>query len=532
MKNLRYFIVGITIFFSTSCGDDFLEVDLINEFDENNFFSTESQVFQGLVATYDPLQWSFLDGRWTSSVMLGDIRSDNATAGGDPTNSDQLGWQQMDDFLEDEFLIESETFWKKYYSGIRRANLVINQGDLGTDLTNQYLAEAKFLRAYYHFELFRTYGPIPVVTEPIDPTSYVQTRNTISEVFDQVIRDLRQAIPLLPNSFGAEFAGRVTSGAANGLLGKAYLYYADVLGDNQTMFDSAAFFLNNVITSGDYQLVDDYNELFAFGASNSTESVFEIQHSGLVPGDFSTPGEFMDGNAMVQLSGIRGLCANHPEYDAGWGFMLPTSSLFDSFLSDDTFRRDASIVTPAELAADGCSVDLAESNPQDFQGYWQQKYANYNGYTVPNGGEINLLKDANQTYMRYADVLLMAAEALERGSGSAAIAMGFIDEVRERGAGPGDNAGSFRTASQLMSDEGWTLLEVIWYERRVELALEGDRWFDLVRSGRLESSLWAGDDLRGANVDPSRSNYLPIPQREVIATNGALSVYPEESLFN
>ena len=533
--NTKYFknlLLGIALSFSFSCGEDFLEPDLILSFDEDSFYSTDNQVFQGLVAAYDPLQWSWLDGRWTSSIMLGDIRSDNATAGGDNTNSDQQGWQQMDDFLEDEFLVEAETFWRKYYSGVRRANLVILKGDLGTTNTDQYVAEAKFLRAFYHFELYRTYGPIPLITELITPSNYAHSRNTQSEVFSQIIKDLREAIPLLPDSYDSQFAGRTTAGAANGLLGKVYLYYADLSNDDQQLFDSAAFFLNNVINSGQYQLVDDYNDLFAFGAANTVESVFEIQHSNLVPGDFGTPGEFLAGNSIVQLCGIRGLCSDHPEYDAGWGFMLPTNSLFNAFLADDTFRRDASIVTEAELSGIGCSVTLSDNNLIDFQAGWQQKFANYSAYTVPNGGEVNLLKDPNHVYMRYADVLLMAAEALVRGTGSDVTAMTHVDEVRERGAGPGDNTGSFRTAADLMTDEGWTLLEVIWYERRVELALEGDRWFDLVRSGRLESSLWDSGDLRASNLDPQTSSYLPIPQREITATNGALTVYPEASLFD
>ena len=531
MRLLRLFIFATFLIYS-SCEDDFLEPDLILSFDEENFFATDNQVFQGLIAAYDPLQWSWLDDRWTSSIMLGDIRSDNATAGGDNTNSDQQGWQQIDDFLEDEFLVEAETFWKKYYTGIRRTNIVILNGNLNSEETNQYIAEALFLRAFYHFELFRIYGPIPVVTSLIDPSLYEQSRNTKNEVFEQIISDLKQAIPSLPDSYGSTFAGRVTAGAANGLLGKVYLYHADLSNDDAAFFDSASFFLNEVIMSGQYQLLDDYNDLFAFGAANHEESVFEIQHSNLVPGDFSTPGEFLAGNAMVQLCGIRGLCSDHPDYDAGWGFMLPTNSLFNSFLPDDSFRRDASIVTEAELSAIGCGVTLSENNLVDYQAGWQQKYANYNSYTVPNGGEINILKDANQVYMRYADVLLMAAEALVRGTGSDATAREYIDQVRERGAGPGDNAGGFKTASQLMNEQGWSLLEVIWYERRIELALEGDRWFDLVRSGRLESSLWEPGDLRASNFNRETSVYLPIPQREITASNGFLTTYPDVALFN
>ncbi len=532
MKNIYKLIIILIFIVSTySCKDQFIEPDLILAVDEENFFSSDNQVFQGLVAAYDPLQWTFLDGQWTSGIMLGAIRSDNATAGGDNTNADQLGWQQIDDYLEDEFLVQAETFWKKYYSGIRRCNLLIANGDLGTTATNQYVAEAKFLRAFYHFELFRTYGPIPVITQIITPSEYGQSRNTMTEVFEQITQDLREAIPLMALSHPSALTGRATRGSAEALLGKAFLYWGDMT-DNTLLFDSAALYLENVITSGQYELVDDYNDLFVYGAANTTESVFEIQHSNLVPGDFTTPGEFLGGNAIIQLCGIRGLCSTHPDYKAGWGFMLPSSSLFDAFLPGDTFRRDATIITQEELSADGCPVDLTVQNQTDFQGYWQQKYANYKNYIVPNGGEVNLLKDANQTYLRYADVLLMAAEALISGTSSnTAKAIEYIDQVRERGAGPGDNTGTFTITTALMTSEGWSLLEVIQYERRIEFALEGDRWFDLVRSGRLESSLWDSDDLRSGNVNEN-SRYLPIPQREVIATNNELTVYPDAALFN
>jgi hypothetical protein len=250
-----------------------------------------------------------------------------------------------------------------------------------------------------------------------------------------------------------------------------------------------------------------------------------------VPADFSTPFEFINGNMIIQLCGIRGLCSNHPQYIEGWGFMLPTSNLYSSFLSDDIYRRDAAIISETELALVGCSVSSAAQNTVDFQGYWQQKYANYKAYTAPNGGEINVLKDANQPYIRYADVLLMYAEAVVRSNGSQSEAMNAINLVRERAKGPGDNTGNFRTAADLMADEGWTLLEVIWYERRAELAGEGDRWFDLVRSGRATADLFDVDDPRRGNFS-TESLYLPIPQQEIDITNGGLTPYPDESLFN
>lgn len=522
-------VIMLTGLLMAGC-DDFLETEPQNKYLSVNFYVSEDQVFKGLIAAYDPIQWTFVTGKWTSSVMLGEIWSDNANAGGDPTNFDQPGWQEIDDLTSTTLTAEARAFWIKYYSGINRANQVLNNVKLVSDVIDGYKAEAKFLRAYYMFELFRTYGPIPIILSQPSPGEKNFSRAKMSEVFTQIEKDLLEAIPLLPLSYSGEFTGRATKGAAQALLGKAYLYWADLDNDNATLFDKAAEQLLDVITSNKYQLVDDFTQLFAFGEANNPESVFEIQYTNEVPADFGTPYQYINGNMMVQLCGIRGLCAGHPDYIEGWGFMLMTDNLYDSYLPDDLIRRNATIISQTQLTLGGCAVSAAAQNPIDFEGYWQKKYANYRGYTVPNGGEINVLKDANQPVIRYADVLLMYAEALERGNGSASEAMTYIDMVRERAAGPGDNTGSFRTAAELMTDEGWTLLEVIWYERRAELAGEGDRWFDLVRSGRADANVFSPANPRNGNFSTD-DLFLPIPQRDVDLTGGKLTPYPDASLF-
>jgi hypothetical protein len=482
-----------------------------------------------LIAAYDPIEYSFVDGKWVSVVMLGEIWSDNANAGGDPTNFDQPGWQQIDDLKADALTAEARSLWRKYYTGVNKTNQLLNNVKIESALVTQYLAEAKFLRAFYHFELVRTFGPVPIFTEVPDPFDTSYKRKTLSEVYTQITKDLDEAIPNLPVTYtNPAFTGRVTKGAAQALLGKAYLYWGDLLNDDKTLFDKAAVQFKAVIASNQYQLLDDFNALFAYGAANTKESVFEIQYTNQVAADWNTPNQFINGNMIVQLCGIRGLCASNPTYAEGWGFMLPTDNLYKSFLTDDTYRRDASIISKAQLTASGCTVKAAEQNNTDLEGYWQKKYANYKSYTAP-GGEINVLKDANQPYIRYADVLLMAAEALVRGNGSQPEALGYIDFVRERAKGPGNNTGTFKTAATLMIEKSWTALDVIWYERRAELAGEGDRWFDLVRSGRATAAVFP-DALRKGNFSQD-DLYLPIPQHDIDISNGQLTAYPSAELF-
>jgi hypothetical protein len=531
-------LTSISLFLGVSCSKDNLDVDPVNEFLSENFYGTEEQVFSGLVAAYDPLGWTMAYGQWISHVMYGEIRSDNANAGGDPSNNDQPGWQEIDDFLNSNTNTVTHPLYRRNYIGIFRANLVITKPEISTPLVTRYQAEAKFLRAYYHFELFRHFGPIPVITETLAPGEVNLQRNTMSEVFTAIIADLQEASAVLPVTVSSGEVGRITKGTAEALLGKVYLYWADMSNDDVPKFDLAAQHLSAVVNLGIYELTDNMHHMFSFGFKNPAESVFEIQQSNLFPSDWGWF-EGVDGNGMVQLCGVRGLCDAHPDIQAGWGFMLPTQGLYQAFLPDDAFRRDVALTSVAELtqeiadAGASCPVvfDITQVNPIDHTGYWQEKFTNYKSYqgNNVNGGDPNLTKDANIYVIRYADVLLMLAEALHRGSGSDQEAMTYINIVRERGAGPGDNTGNFRTASQLMSDLGWSLLELIWYERRVELAMEGDRWYDLVRSGRATADLFDGDPLREGNFSPE-DLWLPIALEE-LSVAPSLTEYPGPELF-
>ncbi len=538
MKIFKYITIILSGFLFITCTSEDLAVEPVNEFLSENYYQTDDQVFNALVAAYDPIGWTMAFGNWVSEVMFGEIRSDNANAGGDPSDNDQPAWQEIDDFREINSNTLSQPIYRKNYIGIFRANLVIEEPQFSSPAVDLYQAEAKFLRAYYHFELFKHFGPIPVVTKVLTPQDNDLSRNTMTEVFTAIEKDLLEAIEILPTSISSSEAGRATKPAAQALLGKVYLYWADLANDDVNKFDLSAEQLNNVVQTGIYSLEDDYADLFQFGLKNPEESVFEIQKSNLFPSDWVWF-EGIEGNGIIQLCGIRGLCDAHPDYQTGWGFMLPTQSLIDHYLPDDQYRLDVATTSIPELEADisnagsSCDVvvDQTQSNPIDFTGYWQTKYTNYKAYSGnnTNGGNPDLTKDANIYSIRYADVLLMLAEALHRGTGSDGEAMNYIDIVRERSVGPGNNDGNFRTASDLMSEESWSLLDVIQYERRAEFALEGDRWFDLVRSGRAEASLFAGDPIRGNNFQ-NKHLWLPISLEETtIAQN--LTEYPDDSLF-
>ncbi len=531
-------IAGCTLLLA-ACSKDRLVVEPVNEFLSSNYYQTEDQVASALIGVYDPIGWSMAYGQWISPTMMGEIRSDNANAGGDPSNNDQPGWQELDDFTNTNSNVVLHPIYRKGYIGISRANALLDLTEIESDAVTSYKAQAQWLRAYYHFELFRHFGPIPVVNQSLTPEDMSLERGTLSEVMQQIVTDCEEALPHLPLLAPSGQEGRVTQGAAYALMGKAYLYWADLKGDDPALFQSAADAFQSIVDLGAYQLQDDMQELFVFDNRNTPESVFEIQHNPLWSSDWGWF-EGVDGNGMIQLCGVRGLCAEHPDYEAGWGFMSVTEGLYNHFLDDDTYRRDVAILSEDELAqqlADAgvsCDpiIDMTQNNPVDYTGYWQEKYPNLKAFagTNVNGGNEHLTKAQNTHVFRYADILLMLAEALHRGSGDDGTAQMYIDIVRERAAGPGDNTGNFRSAATVMAEEGWSLQDLIWYERRAELACEGDRWYDLVRSGRAEASLFAGDGDKEANFGPD-DLWLPIALEETQIASG-LTTYPDDSLFN
>ena len=531
-------IAGCTLLLA-ACSKDRLVVEPVNEFLSSNYYQTEDQVASALIGVYDPIGWSMAYGQWISPTMMGEIRSDNANAGGDPSNNDQPGWQELDDFTNTNSNVVLHPIYRKGYIGISRANALLDLTEIESDAVTSYKAQAQWLRAYYHFELFRHFGPIPVVNQSLTPEDMSLERGTLSEVMQQIVTDCEEALPHLPLLPPSGQEGRVTQGAAYALMGKAYLYWADLKGDDPALFQSAADAFQSIVDLGAYQLQDDMQQLFVFDNRNTPESVFEIQHNPLWSSDWGWF-EGVDGNGIIQLCGVRGLCAEHPDYEAGWGFMSVTEGLYNHFLDDDTYRRDVAILSEDELAqqlADAgvsCDpiIDMTQNNPVDYTGYWQEKYPNLKAFagTNVNGGNEHLTKAQNTHVFRYADILLMLAEALHRGSGDDGTAQMYIDIVRERAAGPGDNTGNFRSAATVMAEEGWSLQDLIWYERRAELACEGDRWFDLVRSGRAEASLFVGDGDKEANFGPD-DLWLPIALEETQIATG-LTTYPDDSLFN
>jgi hypothetical protein len=448
----------------------------------DDYFKTPEDYQRMVVGTYSPIQWLWAD------VVIGDVASDNSVSGGENA-TDQIGFQQIDDFLtnpNNSYLTEA---WKSCYEGINRANyLEENKSKLSFNGKDALYGEVYFLRAFYYFELVRMFGGVPVFADRRLTVSDSRklTRATPAQVYQQIELDLTNAIAVLPNTQAQK--GRITKYAAQALLGKVQLY--------QEKFDAAAATLESVI-AGPFTLVPDFASIFLQSGENGPESIFEIQYSNASPYfDWSNPGRGQ-GNLAVQVCGVRNLAGSSP-YGQGWSTNLPTTNLADAFTAGD--RRKA--VTILDIEA------YKNANPQFNITYLVAPYKNtglYNQKFHPRKGEtsgqveLNYLN--NFRTIRLADVLLMAAEAYNRSTTPNDVkARTYLNQVRRRAFGVNDN-------SKDITASGTALRQAIWDERRLELAMEGDRFFDLVRTKQAESKL--------PKFVKGKHELFPLPQQEV-----------------
>ncbi|WP_439151923.1 RagB/SusD family nutrient uptake outer membrane protein [Winogradskyella sp.] len=456
MKNLKIKYIFITLFIMASCSDDFVDVKSNNENSED-YFNSEEDYQQALIAAYDLLQSTYLN------VMLGEIASDNTLAGGENAN-DVPGIQEIDDMIHTPINQQLRDIWSWMYAGVNRANYIMEFQDK-TDFPGKegVLAQARFLRAYYYFELVKWFGDVPFVVDRRlqfgDQFSIDRTPK--AEIYEQIEADLIFATDNLP--YVQAQTGRVTKGAAQALLGKVYLY--------QEKFGESATVLEDLIDNGPYDLLTDYSTMFENDNENNIESVFEVQYTDIEGAGFGCL-QCSEGNVAVGFNGIR--TYNGPVFESGFSFNVPTQEVVDEFEDGDN-RLETAILDIEAWAAD---TGATYTEGFEHTGYYNRKYISRQGDL--NTGDANLTNPNNYRAIRFADVLLMAAEALNRGGISDTRAQNYLNRVRERAFGNSDNN---------VSATGAALTDAIYQERRVELVGEGHHFFDLVRTGRAAAEI-------------------------------------------
>ncbi len=492
MKKTYIKLMGLVILITvlTSCKkwvdydphDDFLTGDL-------DYLKSESDYQNMVISAYTPLQWL------NQTVTIGDIASDNSVAGGESA-SDILVLQQIDDYTLTPVNSTLQDLWQSAYEGVNRANYLTQYKDknksgetidfAGKDVL---YGEVYFLRAYYYFNLVKMFGDVPLFADRRLEVSDSRTlqRAPKEDVYKQIELDLANAIAVLPTTQAQK--GRVTKYAAQALLGKVYLY--------ENKFSDAATVLESVITSNAFTLVTDFNSIFLAAGENGPESVFEIQYTNGSPyynWNGTTRGQ---GNYSVQQNGVRGIngSAEMP-YAAGWSTNLPTLELAAAYTAGDQ-RKDVTILNiEAYKAAHPEYTITYQVAPYKNTGLYNQKYLPRKGET---SGQVELNYLNNFRTIRYAEVLLMAAEANNRASTpNDTKAQDYLNQVRHR---------AFGDDLHKITATGAALKQAIWDERRLELAMEGDRFFDLVRTGQAASKI--------SGFQTGKHEVFPVPQHEI-----------------
>lgn len=501
IKKIKYLLILLLVAFQ-GC-DDFVEIDPIGPVAEN-FFNTEEEYEAALIGAYDMLQTTF------QANVIAVAASDDYGAGGDSFNYDQPVVQNVNLMIHtpaDE--VQLREIWRFMYGGLSRANyLLANENKLDFAGKDAIIAQAYYLRAYYTFELVKFFGNIPLKVEERDGVSRmtnsqisateqftVERVSSISAVYGLIQEDLKEAIPNLPTTQDLPY--KVTKGAAQALLGKAYLYDGE--------FANAATVLNQVISSNQYSLVtgEDFTNLFETVGENGPESVFEIQYTNVEGAGWGCI-QCSEGNYFAQYNGPRSPY-NDEKFASGWGFYLPSQALYDSFDAND-MRRDLTIL---DLRALRDLDDGTYSAPREDTGFYNRKFVPRKEDKAGNANTAELVHKNNYRAIRYADVLLMAAEAEAKSSGPNA--EDYLNEVRARAYG--DNSHDYSSA------EG-ALVDAIFEERRKELAGEGHRFFDLVRTGRAKAAFDAynatkPEGFENVNFTVGKNEIFPIPLVEL-----------------
>jgi len=477
----------------------FLDTEVLGDYPDTQFYKTADQAILAINAAYQPL--NFTSGSQNRLWVFGDVASDDAGKGGDP--GDQADIDLIDQFNITPINGNLGNEWGTLYEGISRCNIVLARvPSINMDKTQQagILAEARFLRSWYYFTLVNIFGDVPVILEPKKTEELQIPQTAASIIFETVIEpDLLAAAANLPAAYDADNLGRATSGAATALLAKAYLY--------QNKWDSAATAANIVISSARYSLMLLYSQDFSADYKNNNESVFEVQH--LSNQNPST------GNSLNQWFA--------PRIDGGYGFNAPTQGFVDEFE-----------ITAGGIYDPRLDYTVGRDSMRWFNGETFSKTWSPTGYLTRKQQQpfseipINLKGDAsiNYTDIRYADVLLWYAEALnEQGRGAEAVASVNLVRKRARNSYLYDdslvnyhldtatNLGTIPTGllPDIIYTDQTSLRSAIQHERRVEFGFEFHRFFDIIRWGEA----YATAAMSGSpNFNYNNNKHFPIPQSE------------------
>lgn len=530
-KALTYSALALATLSLSSC-NDWLTEETPGTTKVSEFFTSLSTAEAVVNAAYVPMTWEF-GTTYYPEWYFGDIVSDDALKGGQDIN-DGADLRELENFKansDNEILLE---YYRAQWQGIQRANLAIDEipttrieteGDEAekqAKYRDRYLGEAYFLRGFYYFRLARMFGGMPLINYVIKSSNqWAQTRSTMDETLNFAIEDFKRAENLLwkKDKYSNEELGRATKGAAQAMLLKANLYRADYLRnagnetEAQKYFAEAAKWGKEVIQSRQYSLWPNYLDNFRLANENGRESVFEIQYTEEATSDYGGEG-YTRGTMTTILQRSRSSAFG----EAGWGYDRPTQNLYNEYEAGDA-RRDETILVPTDEQIETPAQEIYCGDRM-----LNRKYAMYNDGT--NGGIYKLAhatrSPKNNIQIRYADVLLMYAEACCE-TGYLPSAKTALKEVRDRaGLSQFPYTAVIQGQTVTFNDNQEDLRKAIRHERRVELAMEGHRWFDLTRWGIAKETMdtyMAGETEEAKELygtfQKGKHELFPIPSKEI-----------------
>jgi hypothetical protein len=474
----------LAVALAPSCKKSFLDVPAQGQQESTVFWKTPEDAAKGVNAIYGNLRsW---ENTAFPAIAIESMGSDDADKGS--TASDASFFLQFDRFTIDPDQGNISGFWNGQYRNINYVNQVLDNVPAITmdeSLKARYLAEAKFVRALSYFRLVRAFGGVPLrLHVPLNDTEYKLPRATVAEVYAQIEKDLTEATAVLPANYGAADLGRATKGAALTLHAKVAMY--------QKKWSDVLNYTNTVMGMG-YSLLPNYEQVFRIANENGPESIFEIQ-CALLPNNKDA-----SNSQYSQVQGIRG------QTGGGWGFNVPSAELAAAYETGDP-RRDATIIFRGETTPEGDKIDAVGDNPM----YNQKSYVPFSLYV----SGFNEGAQQNVRIFRYSDVLLMNAEAANELNNTAQ-ALSSLEQVRFRA-----RQGNASILPVVTTTDQTALRQAIWKERRVELAMENDRFFDVIRQGR-------GTEVFGPKGwKAGRNEVWPIPQTEIDLSGGLLTQNP------
>lgn len=501
MKRYRHIAASLmaTAFLATGCSDSFLEVTSPTQEFIDTYYTTDAHIQEAVVAAYDPLHWTDWGmNEYNPVTLMSDIMADDLWIGGQD-RTDNQAWHLMMNFEAIPTNV-IKGLWSVAYSGVKRSNDVLTYLEwAGENVTTEnrayYTAQVLTLRALYYNWLWKFWGNIPYYDVNLT-APYLAEQLPADQIYEKIIADLDNVISMnvLPMRETSENYGRITKAMVYMLYTEVVMYQND-----ESRYGKALQYMQEIINSGEYDLVDDYAGIFKESGEWNKESIFEVNYTDdNAVRSWSAP-LTAGGTVLPTLISPHTWPDGTDGHDQGWGFCPVRLETYERYANNDT-RRDATCWNAGALGVD------YNKRYQDT-GLFLEKYAALTGNNKDQKADAQLNWNNNLRIYRFSETLLNAAELIARGAGSGDAKL-YLNKVRKRAG--------------LVTELEPTIDNII-EERHLEFVGEGKRYWDLIRTGKASSILVPDEYGYRTNTWTENKKYLPIPQSEIDAAQGTLT---------